>query len=114
MESIEVAKIAVEAASNKQAVDVLLLDTRDVCSFADYFVICSGNSDRQLEAICDAIRSALSHEKPVFSRIQGSASSGWILLDFGDVIVHVFAPEEREYYKLEDLWKRAQLVLRMQ
>ncbi|MDY6834493.1 MAG: ribosome silencing factor [Chloroflexota bacterium] len=114
MESIEIAKIAVEAASNKQAIDVVLLDARHVCSFTDYFVICSGNNDRQIEAICDAVISALSPSKPVCSRVEGSASSGWILLDFGDIIVHVFTPDERDRYQLEDLWNRAQLVLRMQ
>jgi len=104
----------VEAASNKQATDILLLDTRQVCSFADYFVICTGDSDRQIKAIYDEVEHALKKEGILPHHYEGTLDSGWLLLDFGDVIVHIFASSEREYYQLDKLWSRAIPVLRIQ
>lgn len=108
------ARRAVEAASEKQAVDILLLDTRGVCSFADYFVLCSGESDRQIEAIRREIDDALSKEGKHSHRMEGTPDSGWLLMDFGDVVVHIFAPTEREFYRLESVWSQATPVLRIQ
>jgi len=92
----------------------VVLDTRKVCSFADYFVICSGESERQLEAIRDAIIEMLKKSGVGSRRYEGSAESGWVLLDFDDVIVHVFAPFEREHYQLDQLWSKAGLVVKIQ
>ncbi len=103
-----------EAASNKLAVDILLLDTRGVCSFADYFVICSGDSSRQIQAILDEVAHALKREGILPHHSEGTVESGWLLLDFGDVIVHIFAAAEREYYQLDTLWSKAVPVLRIQ
>lgn len=91
-----------------------MLDTRRVCLFADYFVICAGDSDRQLEAIWQGIDKALQEQGVVPHHSEGTASSGWVLLDFGDVIVHIFGPAEREYYQLDRLWDRAAPVVRIQ
>jgi len=114
LEAIEIARRAVEAASEKQAADIILLDTRQVCSFADYLVICSGDSDRQIEAIWQEVDRMLREQKVVPHHSEGTASSGWILLDFGDVIVHVFGSAEREYYQLDRLWDKAIPVVRIQ
>jgi len=114
LQSIEIARRAVEAASDKQADNVVMLDTRQVCSFADYFVICSGESTRQLEAIWQEIREKLKREGVVTSHVEGAADSGWILLDIGEVIVHIFSPSQRDYYKLDDLWHNATPVIRIQ
>ena len=111
-ESIDIAKRIVEAASDKQASDIVLLDTSGVCSFADYFIILTGESGRQIEAIRQAIDEALKG-KAIARHYEGSASSGWLLIDVGDVIVHVFAPYEREYYQLDNLWENAPIVLRV-
>ena len=92
----------------------MLLDTRDVCSFADYFVICSGESDRQLQTIYDEVGHVLKKEGILPHHHEGSVDSGWLLLDFGDVIVHIFAQLEREYYQLDRLWNQASTVLRIQ
>lgn len=108
------ARKVVEAASDKQAIDILLLDTRGVCSFADYFVICSGDSDRQIEAIRDEIGHTLKREGILPRHYEGTADSGWLLIDFGDVIVHIFAPFEREYYQLDKLWSQASPIVRIQ
>ena len=92
-----------------------MLDLRKVSLLADYFVICSGNSDRQITAILDDMVEGLrrsGQRRPL--RREGSASSGWVVLDYGDVVVHVFAPAEREYYRLEELWAGATPVVRVQ
>lgn len=114
LDAIEVARRAVEAASDKQAIDILLLDARGVCSFADYFVICSGDSDRQIEAIRDEVGHTLKREGILPHHYEGTVDSGWLLLDFGNVIVHIFAPFEREYYQLDKLWSQAIPVVRIQ
>ena len=108
------ARKAVEAASEKQATDVVMLDMRRVCTFADYFVICSGDTRRQLEAICEEVDKALVKEGIKLRRREGTTDSGWILMDFGDVVIHIFASPEREYYKLEKLWSKASPLVRIQ
>ncbi|MCD6359029.1 MAG: ribosome silencing factor [Dehalococcoidia bacterium] len=114
LDSRETAEKAVEAASDKQASDIVVLHTQEVCTFADYFVICSGESTRQIEAICDNITDMLKKSGVTIHHSEGSQGSGWLLLDFGDVIVHVFAPRERGYYQLDRLWENAPLVVRLQ
>ena len=114
LEGLAVAHKTVEAASDKQAADVLLLDVRGVCSFADYFVICSGETERQIKAIYDEIEHVLKREGVLPHHREGTLDSGWLLLDFGDVIVHIFAPFEREYYQLGKLWSEAIPVVRIQ
>ena len=108
------ARKAIDAASEKQATDIVMLDMREVSTFADYFVILSGDSNRQIEAISDEIRRVLREEGIAVQHREGSIDSGWILMDFGGVIIHVFAPSEREYYHLERLWSRATPLIRIQ
>jgi ribosome-associated protein len=114
LKSIEVARLAVEAASDKQADNIVMLDTKQVCSFADYFVICSGDNPRQIEAIRQEIREKLKRDDIIPFHIEGTADSGWILLDLGDVVVHIFSPSQRDYYQLDDLWQEAIPVIRIQ
>ena len=114
LEAIEVAHKVVEAASDKQGKDIVLLDTRRVCSFADYFVICSGETKRQIEAIRDEVGHILKKEGILPHHHEGTLDSGWLLLDFGDVIVHIFATSEREYYQLDRLWSQASPVVTIQ
>jgi ribosome-associated protein len=91
-----------------------MLDTRRICSFADYFVICSGDSDRQLEAIREEINKTLKQEGVIPHHSEGTADSGWVLIDIGEVIVHLFSPQQRDYYKLDELWSEAVPVIRIQ
>jgi len=101
----------VDLASDKKASDIVLLDVRGQTTMTDYFVICSGASDRQLNAIADGIIEGLKAEgDPPLSR-EGDAGSHWLLVDFGGVIVHVMSKPEREFYQLEKLWSDAALLL---
>lgn len=114
MDALALAHKAVEVASDKQAADIVLLDTKGVCSFADYFVICSGETERQIKTIYDEIEHAMKREGVLPHHREGTLDSGWLLLDFSDVIVHIFAPFEREYYHLGDLWSEAVPIVRIQ
>ncbi len=104
----------VEVAGDKQASDIVLLDVREVCSFASYFVMCSGDSERQIKTIYDDVEQALKKDGVLPRHREGTLDSGWLLFDFGDVIVHIFSPAEREYYRLDELWSRAVPVIRIQ
>jgi ribosome-associated protein len=114
LEPIEIARLAVEAASDKQANDIVLLDTRAICGFTDYFVIGSSESDRQLLAVYEEIEARLKKAGVIPLHSEGSSGSGWMVLDYGSVIIHIFSPREREYYQLEKLWETAKPVLRIQ
>jgi ribosome-associated protein len=104
----------VDAASDKQASNIVLLDVRGQCGFADYFVIGTGESQRQLRAIYEEIEKSLKKEGVVPHHREGGSDSGWLLLDYGDVIVHIFGAEERAFYRLDELWSDALTVLRIQ
>ena len=92
-----------------------MLDIRQVSLLADYFVICSGASERQLRAIVDEVLEKVKKEEGVVPlNVEGVPSSGWVLVDYGGVIVHIFAPSLREYYSLEKLWSEATMVVRVQ
>ena len=103
-----------DAASEKQASNVILLDVCGLCTFTDFFVICSGESSRQVRTIADDIQKTLKKEGVLPHHREGSLESGWFLLDYTDVIVHIFGAEERDYYKLEELWSDAKVVIRIQ
>ncbi len=103
-----------EIASEKQASNIVLLDVRDICSFADYFVFCTGDSQRQVRTILDDIELSLKREGVLPHHDEGALDSGWLLLDYGDVIVHIFSPEERDYYNLDGLWSEAKPIVRIQ
>jgi ribosome-associated protein len=95
-------------ASDVKAIDLVELDLRDVLGYTDYFVIASGNTDRQTKAIHDRIHEGLKKEHGVLPRrVEGLAEGRWILMDYLDVVVHVFTPEAREFYRLEQLWGEA-------
>lgn len=105
----------VEIASDKLASDIVLLDIQPIATVADYFVVLSTASERQLAAIVRDIEQSLRNDDGVRPlRIEGKAASGWVLMDFGDVVVHVFSSEQRSFYQLEDLWTAAVPLVRVQ
>lgn len=112
--SLEIARRIVELAEDKKAGDIVLLDLTELTTLADYFVIASGGSERQLDAIADGIVSGMRDEKVRPFGREGTAASHWVLVDFGSVIVHVFTPPEREFYQLERHWSEAKTILRVQ
>jgi ribosome-associated protein len=111
---LELARRIVELAEDKKAADIILLDLAPLTTMADYFVICSGGSERQLDAIADGIIGPLRDEKTKPIGREGAAVSHWVLLDFGSVVVHILTPPERDYYGLEKLWAEAKTILRVQ
>ncbi|MFZ0039886.1 MAG: ribosome silencing factor [Solirubrobacteraceae bacterium] len=98
----------VDLAADRKALDIVALDLRGMIGYADYFVICTGRSDRQTKAIHDGIHAGMKSEYGLLpSRVEGLNEARWVLLDYLDVIVHVFTPETREFYRLEQLWGEA-------
>jgi len=95
--------LAIEAVLDKKALDLVVLDLRKISSFTDYFVICSGTSIRQTQAISDAVEERLRKER-VRGRVEGHAEGEWILMDYGDFLVHIFTQARRDYFDLERLW----------
>lgn len=109
------ARLLVDLASDKKGEDIVLLDMRPVSPMTDYFVILSGNSERQLKAVLDHIELEMKEQYNVRPwRVEGEASNGWVLIDYADVVVHAFLPEKRRYYDLEGLWRDAPVMVRMQ
>lgn len=104
----------VDLAEDKQANEIVLLDIRSQSTIADYFVICSGENDRQLRAIIEHIDDKVHQEFGLNPRREGSAETGWIVLDYSDVVVHVFSPTQRDYYRLERLWSKVPPVVVVQ
>ena len=113
LESTAIAQLIVEMASDKLAEDIVMLDLKRIASFADYFVIMSAQSSRQIEALEKDITDTLSEVNVHRFNREGTHDSGWVLLDFSDVIVHIFGPEEREFFGLERLWSGASEVVRI-
>jgi ribosome-associated protein len=99
---------------DKKAADVVVLDIREQSVIADYFVVCTGSNPRQIQAIANAIEDRLSELQVWTRNYEGNADTGWMLLDCGDVIVHIFGPMEREFYRLERLWSNAPSVVYVQ
>jgi ribosome-associated protein len=99
------AQLAASYAADKKAIDLTVLDLRGVSSYTDFFVVCSGNTDRQTKAIHDAIHEGLKKDHGRLPRrVEGTGEARWILMDYFDIVVHVFVPEVRDFYRLEQLW----------
>lgn len=107
VDQAEAAKIAARTAEDRLADDILVLDVSKSFFYADYFVICSGNTTRHTSRIAEEVQRKMKEAGVRLKRAEGAAEATWILLDFGDVIVHIFTSEAREFYKLENLWKDA-------
>lgn len=105
MSPLEQARRIAALVQDKLARDVVILDMRPVCTYTDYFVVCTGNNPRQTAAIWEEVHGRLKKENDLLPRsVEGKTESSWIIADYLDVVLHVFTPEARAYYKLEELW----------
>jgi ribosome-associated protein len=111
---LEIARKLVSALEEKKGEDIVLLDLVDVVSFTDYFVICTGTSDRMLKALMNAALDEIKESYKKKPRVEGEAFDGWLLADYGDVVLHVFSLRQREYYTLEELWSEGKVLLHVQ
>jgi ribosome-associated protein len=112
LDSEALAHRAVDILSERQALDIALLDISRSATFTDYFVIATAQSPLQFSALAEHLEKGLREVGSDMRHQEGSANSGWLLLDFGDVIVHIFSPDQRAYYRLEELWGRTSPVVR--
>ena len=104
MTNREYADYAARILSSKKATDVIMIDIAEKSGFADYFIIATGNTDRQINSMADDVEDALAENGLMVKSIEGKNTSGWILLDFGDVIVNLFTPDMRDRYNIEKIW----------
>lgn len=109
-QSKEMALLAYNALEDKKAEDIRVIEIGNISVIADYFIIANGNSSSQVSAMVDAVEEALSKKGYEPKRIEGVHSSGWILMDFGDVVVHIFSKEDRLFYDLERIWRDGKTV----
>jgi ribosome-associated protein len=115
LDTLEFANLLVEAILDKKGSDILLLDMQEQVIFSDYFLLCNGQSNRQIKALVNGmLEEAKQKAREIALSVEGNEDDGWMLIDFGAVVVHIFDPEKREYYDLEELWQDARVVLRMQ
>ena len=110
MTNKEYAMLAGKVLSDKKAQDIVVIDIQEKASFADYFVICSGTSERQVQSLVDEVEDAFAKEDLLAKSIEGKNGSGWILMDFGDIIVNVFTKEMREKYNIEKVWGDCEFI----
>ena len=113
LESLELARRIVDVVVEKLGTDVVVMEISELSNIADYFVICTGETDRQLDAIVHEVRAELKKGGKKPAGIEGKPSSGWVLVDGGDIVVHAFTPAQREFYRLERLWSDAKTILRV-
>jgi ribosome-associated protein len=113
-EPLELAEKIADLLSDRQAQDIVLMDIGKVSTFTDYFLIATATNPRQMNALIDSLDRDLRADGVKPRRTEGAADSGWVLIDFNDVIVHLFAPEERDYYNLEELWGQSVSIVHMQ
>jgi ribosome-associated protein len=114
LDALELARHIVDTIADQKGENILLLDIQELSILADYFVIASTTSDRQAKAILDDVRSKVKQASEVrLLHIEGEPTTGWVLIDYGDVVIHLFSQEMREYYDLEGLWKEGRVVVRM-
>ncbi len=114
LESTEVARTIVNILEEKKGENIVLLDIKEISYIADYFVICSGTSDRMLRALLEAVIEKIKEDFHIKPRLEGEPPDGWLLADYGDVLLHVFSPNQRDYYQLETLWSEAKVLLHVQ
>jgi ribosome-associated protein len=110
---LEIARQIVASLEEKKGEDIVLMDVSNISQFTDYFIICSGTSDRMLQSLSRAVDNSAKSNFNLDAKINGKSVEGWITLDFGDLVVHIFSDRQRAYYQLEDLWAEGKILLRL-
>ena len=111
---MEFARTIVNILEEKKGENILLLDIHEQADFTEYFVICSGTSERMLKALADDVQEKTNAQYHQKGKQEGKPGDGWMLIDYGDVVVHLFSPDRRSYYRLEELWVKGKVLLRLQ
>ncbi|NDJ60290.1 MAG: ribosome silencing factor [Chloroflexi bacterium] len=115
MDALDFARDIVDSVEDKKAENIVLLDLRPDAIIADFFVVCTGTSDRQIKALAEGVREAIKEKHGTLPHsVEGQADSGWVLMDYSSVIVHIFAESERRFYDLEGLWAEANVLVSIQ
>ncbi len=99
---------------DKKGENIVLVDVHEISSFTDYFVFVTGTSDRMLDALAKAVSEGIDQKYDIHSKIEGSSQAGWIVVDLGDIVVHLMTQQQRDYYRIEDLWNQGKTLLRLQ
>ena len=108
------ARDIVDALEDKKGEDIVLMDIKEIASFTDYFVICTGTSDRMLDALASSAIDEVRKKYKRKAKKHGNSRDGWVVVDFGDVVLHLLSPDQRDYYQLEELWEDGKVLLRLQ
>ena len=111
---LDIARTIINKLEDMKGENILLMDIQNISSFADFFIICSGTSDRMLTGLAQSVRESAKESYSIIAAIEGQPIDGWLVVDLGDVVVHLFSPEQREYYNLEELWEHGKVLLRLQ
>jgi ribosome-associated protein len=111
---LEIAHTIINSLEEKKGEEILLLDIQKIATFTDYFIICTGTSDRMLDALADSVIMGVNEKHNIKGRIEGKPQCGWVVVDFGSILVHLFSPDQRDYYKLEELWHGGRIILHVQ
>ncbi len=115
IEPIDVARLIVDVIADKKGEEIVLMEIREQTTIADYFIICTATNERQLKAIVESIREKVKEEFAISARsVEGQPETGWVLVDFIDIIVHAFQDDIRRRYNLEELWRESPVLLKMQ
>ena len=114
LETLEIAREIVNQLEEKKGENLVLIDIKHLAVFSDYFIICNGTRDRMLNALANTVVEYFHTQYHRSARKEGEPREGWVLIDAGEIIVHLFSPEQRNYYKLEDLWSQGKILLHLQ
>jgi ribosome-associated protein len=114
LNTLDIARSIIETLEDHKGEKILLLDIHDLAVFTDYFIICTGTSDRMIDSLADAVRETAKQRHGIIARSEGKSSDGWDVVDLGDIVIHLFSPDQRDYYKLEELWSEGRVLLRLQ
>ena len=113
-DTLDLARQMVKILEDNLGEDILLLDLRGLSDFTDFFILVTGTSERMLQSLASSVSEKIKAETGLIAVEEGEPDSGWIVLDYGYIVVHVFSSEKRDYYQLEELWSKAKTLLRLQ